>query len=445
MRVLNATYPNIIRMALPILLAMLIPQSSYIANAVFLGAYGELELRVIGVAGVFYLIFAMIGQGFGNGLQILMSRRMGERNLRKLSHTFANGIILSLVFSSLLAITIFFCLPAFFEASLRDADNITASIAFMQIRIWGLPFLMLSQLFHAFFIAIQRPSFLIYGALTGTLVNVVLDYLLIFGYGGFPEMGISGAALASVCAEIVACIVSILIYFSTSLKKKFRIYPFYFKPDYKLSRRTLVVASPLIVQFLFGIGGWQIFFIYVEHLGNTELAASQIIRSVYGTAWVGLWALAATTNTMVSNIIGQGKQSRVLYLTLKIASLSLLYSGVISICMWLFGGQILSWFRNDPVLIATALPSVKLVAISTLCMSVSTVLFNAVVGSGNTMINLFIEIICVLTYILYCFIFIEYLRWPLVWAWGSEFAYWLSLLLLAFFYLKSGKWKNKTV
>src|SRR5690606_25372492 len=200
-------------MALPILLAMLIPQSSYIANAVFLGAYGELELRVIGVAGVFYLIFAMIGQGFGNGLQILMSRRMGEGNLRKLSHTFANGLILSLVFSSLLAITIFFCLQAYFEARLRDADNITASSACMQIRFWALPFLMLSQLFHAFFIAIQRPSFLIYGALTGTLVNVVLDYLLIFGYGGFPDMGISGAALASVCAEIVACIVSILIYF----------------------------------------------------------------------------------------------------------------------------------------------------------------------------------------------------------------------------------------
>src|SRR5690606_5747504 len=153
-----------------------------------------------------------IGQGFGNGLQILMSRRMGEGNLRKLSHTFANGIILSLVFSSLLAITIFFCLPAFFETSLRDADNITASIACMQIRVWRLPVLMLSQLFHALFIGIQRRSFFIYGAITDTLVNVVLDYLLIFLYRGFPEMGISGAALASVCADIVACILSILIY-----------------------------------------------------------------------------------------------------------------------------------------------------------------------------------------------------------------------------------------
>lgn len=442
---IRATYSSILRTAFPIFLALLIPQVSYVANSIFLGSYGELELRVIGVAGVFYLILSMTGQGFSNGLQIMMSRRMGEGKKEELATTLANGLLLSLVFSIVIAIITYFLSPLFFQKTLKDPENIAASVRFLHVRIWGLPFLMLSQLANAFFIATQRPGYLIYASLSGTFVNILLDYLLIFGHFGFPAMGLAGAAYASIAGEVTAFLISLLVYFGTTHHRLFPIKKRQLRINYALSRNTLIIASPLIVQFLFSIGGWQIFFIYVEHLGNRELAASQAIRSLYGFTWVGIWAFAATANTMVSNIIGQGKQSRVVYLTFKIAAACFCYAVIVAGLVWIFAVPLISVFRADSELIQLALPVVRLVAISTLIMSVSTVLFNSVVGTGNTLMNMAMEIICVLSYVIYCSVFIEKLKWPLIWAWGSEFAYWGTLLILAFAYLKSGKWKNKAI
>jgi MATE family multidrug resistance protein len=86
------------------------------------------------------------------------------------------------------------------------------------------------------------------------------------------------------------------------------------------------------------------------------------------------------------------------------------------------------------------------IVLASLVMSVSTVVFNAVVGTGRTLVNLTIEVGCVLLYVLYCTVVIERMRAPLHIAWVSEFVYWTSLIIVSFWYLKSGRWmKAKTV
>ena len=439
-----ATNAHIVRLALPIMFAMLIPQISYVANAIFLGQYGELELRVVGVAGVFYLALGMVGYGLSNGTQIQLARRAGEGDASGVSRTFANGLFLALGIGLGMILLSLWLAPLIFRYSLYDQDNVRQSVNFIHLRGWGLPFLMLAQMINCFFIAIQRSRFLIYGAMAGTLTNILFDYLLIFGVGGFPEMGLEGAALASMMGELMNCSIMFAVFF---FNKFHRTYPLFkhLKFDWNLSKKSLSISSPLIVQFLFSIGGWQLFFIFVEHLGNKELAASQIIRSMFGLVWVGIWAFAATSNTMVSNIIGQGKPKQVQLLTWKIARLSLIYALVICSIIFIFSDQVILIFRDDPVLVEFAKPAMYVVLISTLVMSVSTVLFNAVVGTGNTGVNLTIEIICVLLYVFYCYVVIERMRLSLAWAWGSEFVYWSSLLAIGFFYLRSGRWKGKRI
>ncbi|RYZ52379.1 MAG: MATE family efflux transporter [Sphingobacteriales bacterium] len=443
MRVL-ATNKNIIRLAWPILFALFIPQMSYMANTIFLGRFGELELRVIGVAGIFYLTLGMVGYGLSNGMQILMSRRAGEEDDAGLSRTLSNGIMLSLFFSLGMMMLCLWLAPIIFGLSLRDSDNTLSSIQFLYLRVWGLPFLMITQLINAFFISIHRSRFLIYGSLAGTITNILFDYLLIFGKGGFPVMGLSGAAVASILAEVVNCSIMFGAFFFNRFHRKYPIHR-YFSFDLELARKSLKIASPLIVQYLFSLGGWQVFFIYVEHLGNKELAASQILRSMFGILWVGIWAFSATTNTMVSNILGQGKPSQVMYLAGKIAKLSFLYALITCAAVYFFSDQFIGLYRNDPALFAFAEPALRVVLVSTLVMSMSTIFFNAVVGTGNTLINLTIEITCVFAYLIYCYFVIEKMRMPLDWAWGSEFVYWSTLLVISLAYLKSGRWKGKEI
>jgi multidrug resistance protein, MATE family len=439
-----ATNKSIIRLALPISLALAIPQISFLANTAFLGRYGERELGVNGVAGIFYLTLSMIGYGLSSGIQIQLARRAGEGDNPGLAKAFMNGILLSVLGALTLMMLSLWLAPLIFGLSLSDSNNAYLSINYLFVRVWGLPFLMLVQQANAFFIATHRSRFLIYGSLAATITNIVFDYLLIFGNYDFPRMGLTGAAIASILGEIAYCAVMYGTYYFNKFYKQYPIHE-YFGFDTKLSKRSFRIASPLIVQYLFSIGGWQIFFIFVEHLGTRELAASQILRSIFGVVGIGTWAMAATCNTMVSNIIGQGKQREVLYLIRKVAKLSLLYAFSVSVILLLCSEQFLSLYRDDPALVLFAKPSMIVIVLATMVMAVSTVAFNGVVGTGNTLINLTMEITSVFIYLIYCYIVIEHMRMPLHWAWGSEFVYWIVLLLFSLAYLKSGRWKGKHI
>lgn len=435
---------DIIRLALPISLALLIPQINFFTNTAFLGRLGEVELGVNGIAGIFYLTLSMIGYGLNSGIQVQMARRAGEGDQAGLTKVLTNGVMLCILFSLSLMMLSLWLAPLIFGTSLSGGENVYLSINFLFIRVWGLPFLMLTQLINAFYIATGRSRFLMYGSAVGTLFNIVFDYLLIFGHAGFPEMGLEGAAAASILAEMAYCGVMYGIFFA---KKYYDRYPVWdhVRFDGQLSKRILKVSSPLIVQYLFSIGGWQVFFIFVEHLGQQELAASQILRSVFGIVSIVTWAFAATCNTMVSNIMGQGRQEEVVPLIGRIAKISLIGTSIIVVLLLAMSGSFISLYRDDPSLVNLAVPSLRMIAVSTLIMAVSTVVFNGVVGTGNTLVNLTIEITCVCIYLVYCYIVIERLRSPLHWAWASEFVYWFCLLGIGYWYLRSGRWKGKRI
>ena len=441
---LSISNKDILKLTAPIAVAMLIPQISFLTDTIFLGRLGERELGANGMAGIFYLILAMVGVGLTNGLQVQMSRRAGESNYKGLAKTFTNGMMLCLMFGIGLVLVAMFLAPYIFNTTLHDEANAELSIAFLKMRMWGLPFLMLTQLANAFYIATGQSKYLIHGSIIANAVNIVLDYGLIFGEFGLPEMGMVGAALASVISEVVFMVVMYSIFYIKKMQRKFPVLSTG-KFDVQLAKSSLIIASPLIIQFLFSIGGWQIFFIYVEHLGTRELAVSQILRSVFGVAGIGLWSLGSSCNTIVSNVIGQGKQRLVIPVVLRTIKLAVIYAVGLGIILVSFPGEFLSLYRDDPDLIQFAIPSLRIVATSSVMMGIATVMFNGVMGTGNTRVNLFIEIACVLSYILYCSIVIEHLRLSIEWAWASEFVYWGTLITTCWWYLKSGRWKGKAI
>jgi putative MATE family efflux protein len=442
---LKATVTNsaIIKLAVPISLALLISQVSFLTNTAFLGRLGEKELGINGITGIFYLILAMIGYGLSSGMQVQMARRSGEGDKQGLAAVFSNGIMLSIVFALGLMLLALWVAPIIFGLSLHKEENVFLSVDFLYIRVWGLPFLMLTQLFNAFYISIHKSRFLIYGSLVATAVNIFGDYALIFGKFGFQPMGLRGAAVAAILSEISYLLVMMGLFYANKFKTE---YPLHLRQfNFQMSQRTLKVAAPLIVQFLFSIGGWQVFFIYIEHLGTRELAASQILRSIFGIVGVGTWAFATASNTMVSNIIGQGRQREVVWLIRKIAKLSFIFACITCVLLIGFSEQFLSMYRNDPALVSFATPSLRVIVLATLIMSISTVVFNGVVGTGKTMVNLSMEVACVLAYLVYCYIIIERMHSPLWLCWGSEFVYWISLLLASSLYMLSGRWKGKEI
>lgn len=440
----EVTNRQIIKIAAPICLALIIPQINHMTNTAFLGRLGEFELAANGIAGMYYLVMYMVAYGLNNGLQVLIARRAGQLNPRGIGQLFANGLELGLLSSFLVIAMTLFLAPWFFVSTLHNQQIYEAALSFIRIRIWGLPFLMMLSMANAFYIGSGNSKVLAVTSLCQEMVNIFFDYVLIFGKFGLPALGLNGAAVASVIAEGTGLLAAYSILFGKGFHKRFYLFD-YLKPSWQIFRSILSISAPLIVQFLFSIGSWFIFFIFIEHLGERPLAISNMLRSIFGFFGVFTWALSATCNTMVSNVIGQGKHDAVFSAIRRIATISLLCALVVCILVNLFPTTILQIYTTDKSLISDAIPSVRIITLSTLLMAISGIVLSAVTGTGNTRINLGIEMAAVIGYLLYCSIVVERWRSPLHIAWLADFIYWTIIFTLSFFYLKSGKWKAKSI
>ena len=431
-------------MALPITLAMLVPQINFITNNIFLGGLGENELASAGITGVYYLIFAVIGNGLNNGLQALIARRAGQNLPKEIGKLFYHGVWIAIGIAAIGIALTYLLAPPVLKATIRNEQIATQCINFLLIRIWGLPLLYLYVMRNALLVGTNQTRLLVWGTLAEALTNIFLDYGLIYGHFGMPKLGFNGAAYASIIAEGTGLFVIYLVIHLKGLNKAFAIFE-RSSFDVSIGRLILIQSSPLIVQYAISVGSWEYFYILIEHHGPRALAISNTMRNIFGLFGIFSWAFASTTNTMVSNIIGQGRQDEVIPLINRIAGISFSISVLIFVLLTLWPELFLSVFGQGPEFINDAIPVVRVVSVALLMMSVSTVWLNAVTGTGNTVVNLTIEFITIVIYSVYVYVVLEYWNMPITWGWGSEWVYWISMFTMAFFYMRSGKWRNKKI
>src|SRR4051812_25551278 len=134
------SYRQIWKIALPIALALLVPQLNLLINSVFLGHHSEQSLAIAAITGVYYLVFAGIGFGLNNGLQTLISRRAGENRPEEIGKIFSQGVYIGLIISVVGIATTLLVTPHIFKIVLSERQA-NQSIGFLNIRILGLPFL----------------------------------------------------------------------------------------------------------------------------------------------------------------------------------------------------------------------------------------------------------------------------------------------------------------
>ena len=211
------------------------------------------------------------------------------------------------------------------------------------------------------------------------------------------------------------------------------------------TKLILVQSSPLILQHAISIISWIFFYILIEHHGKRDLAISNTMRNIFGFFGVFTWAFAATTNTMVSNVIGQGKKDQVVTLINKIVRINMLIAVSVALVLNLFPHVFLSIYSQGDAFIEEAIPIVRIVSSALVLMSFSTVWLNAVTGTGNSKINLYIEMIAIILYCIYVYLVLEIFNLPITIGWMSEWLYWTVLFILSFLYIKSGKWKGKVI
>ena len=449
---LNISYRQIVLLALPISISIFIPQFNFFTNNFFLGNYdksGEL-LAIGGITGVYYLIFAVMGYGLNNGLQALISRRAGEERVDEISKLFWNGIRLALLIS-VIAIVLSYTVGSFMlHYSLKSNDLANKAVTYLQIRILGLPMLLLFQMCNVLLIASNNSRFLVIATIAETLTNIFFDYVLIYGEWGFPEFGFNGAAYASLITEGVALGTSILVFYGTGIVKRLQLDTNQgFNKD--ILKLITVQSLPLIFQLVISILSWEFFFILVERHGQIlrgdtlESAITNVMRNFFGFFGCTTWALASTCNTMVSNVIGQGLQDRALKVVRMIMSLSVGFVLLFALIINLFPVALLSIYGQSAEFINEGVPILRIVSCAIITMSLGAVALNGVNGTAQTRVTLKIEIVAIILYCLYAWLVFEHWRLPFFVGWLCEIIYWSSIMCMAYFYLNSGRWKGKVI
>lgn len=440
----NISSKQILTISIPIALAILVPQFNFIINNIFLGALSKQALAIGGITGVYYLIFGVMGQGLNNGLQALISRRAGENRVDEIGILFSQGVLISIFLSVIGICFTYFFAPSIFHTLLHDSERANTIIEFLKIRIWGIPFLFIYQMRNALLVGTNQSKFLIIGTATEALINIFFDYSLIFGHFGFTAMGLNGAAYASIIAEIMGLVVIYLVIHYQKIGARFDLFKkFELKLDYV--KLILVQSSPLMMQYMISIISWEFFYILIEHRGEQSLAVSNAMRNIFGFFGCFTWAFAATTTTMVSNIIGQDLQDKVIELIYKIMRWSFGIAVLVAIVINLFAAQFLSIYGQGEGFLTEGVPVLRIVSIALLIMSASTVWLSAVTGTGQSKITLMIEFAAIVIYIIYNYLVLEYYQMPITYGWFSEVIYWLSLLIPSFFYIRTMRWKNKKI
>ncbi|MEO6583483.1 MAG: MATE family efflux transporter [Ferruginibacter sp.] len=437
----NVDNKQILSIALPITLALLIPQINMLTNSIFLGRLSTEALGNAGITGVFYLIFAVAGHGLNNGMQSVFSRSAGSDNSKDFSAILTQGIRISLQFSFVCILFTYLIAPFILKAVAHPAAY-PQEMSFLRIRILGLPFLYLFQMGNAFLVASLNSRYLMIGFIFEALLNVLFDYLLIFGNLGFPKMGFNGAAVASVIAECAGMLVVIAVLVITGLKKKYNLLQ---NMHYHrvFSAAIFKVATPLVLQYLLSVTTWLVFFLLIETRGVEAKAISNVMRNVFGLAGIFVWAFASTTNAMVSNLMGQKREGEVLLLINRIMYWSMGLCAFMCLILNLFPHMFFTLFGQDKNFVTTGIPVIRIVSLGILFMSISNIWLNGVTGTGKTKMNLLIEIVAIAVYLLYTYYFMKVNYISLAMAWSNEFVYWSVIFIMAFFYLKSGRWKTK--
>ena len=438
------SYRNIWKVAYPILISLVMEQMIGLTDTAFLGRVGEIELGASAIAIVYYMVLFMIGFGFSIGAQIIIGRRNGEGRFKDTGKVFWNGLYFVLGLSGAIILLSEIFSPWMMKFMVSSSAIYDAALSYVRWRLPGMIFAFCTAMFRAFYVGTTQTKTLTLNSIVMVASNVVFNWILIFGKFGCPALGITGAAIGSSLAELVS-----LIFFIAYTRLRCN------RPKYGLDKAArfernelkemMPVCTWTMVQHTISISTWLIFFLYIEHLGERSLAISNITRSVSGLLWVVLQAFSSTCSTLVSNIIGEGHQDKVPSLIKRIMKLSYGIVSTMIIVFCLFPEAIVRIYTDIPDLITDAIPAMIVMCSSYFLAVGAQVFFLAVSGTGSTKTAFRLELIALAAYMAYCTVIIGIMKLDVAICWTAEHVYSGVLLFCSWWYIRSGRWKNRKI
>lgn len=440
----NITNKAIWDIAYSIMLGNLAQTIIAMTDTAFLGRLGEVELGAASMSGIYYMVFTTLLWGFSIGVQVIVARRLGEGNLSKIGEILSQGLVFILGLACVLFSILNFVSPMFMHLVLTSERVYEVSNEYLHYRSFGIFFSALNFMFRSFYIGLSRTRCISYSTLSMALVNVTLDWVLVFGTPYTPALGVKGAAIASVTAEFSATVLFILYTLRTHPLGQYKTFVFK-KLQPEIIRNILRLSLPTMLQKLASFGIWIAFFFMIESMGERPLAITMVVRNIAMMMQIPAFAFGAAASTLTSRLIGEGRAGEVVPTLWKVIRMSVLITLPINLFVLFFPAVGLGIYTDNHQLIEAAIPIAYMACVFSLCYCVAMPFFEAVSGTGYTKSAFYLELISLVLYISFIYVSVKVVYASLFTVWLSEILYSSTLIASSVLFMYLFNWRGRKV
>jgi putative MATE family efflux protein len=437
----NTTTKGILDVSLPVSAGIFVQFIVAFIDNYFTARVDGNAMSAVSFAGLLYITLVMASTGLSNAAQILVATHLGAGKRNMIHRTIGNTIWLSIALGIIQWVIYFFILPQWVCASLDSAEVREHMITFMQYRSFGFLFYTPLLALQAFWSGIARTRILAIVSILLAGSTALLDYVFIFGWGLIPALGVKGAAIATVSAEVIA-LLFLVVYTKRNSSKHTTVSQNF---DFKETRETISIlrlATPIALQQMLSLAIWVIFYGFVESMGERELQSSFIVRNMYMLCYVSVGGFSTAAKTFVAGLLAEKRVEHIYKIIFKIGLLNFLCIAILSHPLWLYPSTIASLFSNDNRVIEMTVQTMHIVLPPMWLFAFTSITLAAVEGSGKATMGFFIELITSIIYIAAAWFMIYQWKWPIHKVWLSDYIYFFCLGLFSVVYLWTGRWRN---
>jgi len=348
---------------------------------------GTTAQAAISPAAMLVFTAACLGMGVANSIQTFVSQAVG-RNEPGVCGSYAWQTLYLAAISGLAVWPAAATTPVWYgwiaEVASHDAEMAALEIAYTRIALWSVPFAVLSMGFTAFFMGIQRPRVALLAVILSLVVNATGNYLLIFGKFGFPEMGIAGAAVATVIGWAVRAAFMAGAMLLPEFDRRFNTRRS-LAWSWSKVRGMLRIGGPTAVQWLVDIGSWLVFLaVIMPPYGVNAVAASNVGLQYMHLSFMPAIGIGIALCSQVGFAIGEGDPDRAMRQTRVAMRLTGVYMGAVGLLL-VVGGYPLMWlFNKDPAVIHAGQLVLVGAAVFQVFDAMSITYMNSLRGAGDT-------------------------------------------------------------
>lgn len=442
-------YRDIIRIAWPSFVELLLTQLTSMVDLMMVGSMGgkahpEIGTQALAAVGLttqpkFLLMAAFVAMN--TGVTALVARNKGTNDSKQANLVVRQGLLFTFCATIILSILGFiFAKPMVIFMGSTEAIVTKWATQYLQIQMIGfLSFALTSTVTASLRAVGDSKTCMIYN-LIANVVNVIFNWLLIYGNLGFPELGVAGASLATVLGQVVAFIIAFIVIIRGNgfLKLEFKLG---FKPDKVVLGNMVNIGLPAMVEQLLMRAGMIIFAKTVASLGTTAYATHQVCMNIQALSFMTGQAFAVSATTMMGQSLGKRRTDMAQAYCSRTRKVGLVFSLILAAVFILFGAEIVGLYNSDPEIIRIGGQIMLFVAFLQPFQSSQFIIAGGLRGAGDTKATAIFTFITVLLVRPIVAIVLVHFGLGLYGAWAAMATDQILRSALVLYRYNSGKWK----